>query len=246
MSDTRAESVQEPDTGAVTTHSARGNLHCITIIGTIEGHQEAPESTKTTKYEHVLPQLAAIEESDDIDGLLILLNTAGGDVEAGLAIAELIAGMHKPTLSLVLGGGHSIGIPLAVAAQRTLIAPSASMMLHPVRISGTVIGAPQTYEYFRQIQARITRFIVEHSAVQERELSGRMMATDELAADVGTVLGAREAVALGLCDAIGTLHDALAWLHEAADVRKASHAREKNADGGETPAPLHNESCQRS
>ena len=133
MAETRADTNKEPDTGAVTTHSARGNLHCITIIGTIEGHQEAPESTKTTKYEHVLPQLAAIEESDDIDGLLILLNTAGGDVEAGLAIAELIAGMHKPTLSLVLGGGHSIGIPLAVAAQRTLIAPSASMML-PSRI----------------------------------------------------------------------------------------------------------------
>ena len=234
MAETRADTNKEPDTGAVTTHSARGNLHCITIIGTIEGHQEAPESTKTTKYEHVLPQLAAIEESDDIDGLLILLNTAGGDVEAGLAIAELIAGMHKPTLSLVLGGGHSIGIPLAVAAKRTLIAPSASMMLHPVRISGTVIGAPQTYEYFRQIQARITRFIVANSSVKEHELSRRMMATDELAADVGTVLGAQEAVDLGLCDAIGTLHDALAWLHDAADKRKAERAeKQKNDEKGE-------------
>lgn len=227
MAETRADTNKEPDTGAVTTHSARGNLHCITIIGTIEGHQEASESTKTTKYEHVLPQLAAIEESDDIDGLLILLNTAGGDVEAGLAIAELIAGMHKPTLSLVLGGGHSIGIPLAVAAQRTLIAPSASMMLHPVRISGTVIGAPQTYEYFRQIQSRITRFIVANSSVEEHELSRRMMATDELATDVGTVLGAQEAVDLGLCDAIGTLHDALAWLHDAADKRKAERAEQQ-------------------
>ena len=234
MAETRADTNKEPDTGAVTTHSARGNLHCITIIGTIEGHQEAPESTKTTKYEHVLPQLAAIEESDDIDGLLILLNTAGGDVEAGLAIAELIAGMHKPTLSLVLGGGHSIGIPLAVAAQRTLIAPSASMMLHPVRISGTVIGAPQTYEYFRQIQSRITRFIVANSSVEEHELSRRMMATDELATDVGTVLGAQEAVDLGLCDAIGTLHDALAWLHDAADKRKAERAeKQKNDEKGE-------------
>ncbi len=234
MAETRADTNKEPDTGAVTTHSARGNLHCITIIGTIEGHQEAPESTKTTKYEHVLPQLAAIEESDDIDGLLILLNTAGGDVEAGLAIAELIAGMHKPTLSLVLGGGHSIGIPLAVAAKRTLIAPSASMMLHPVRISGTVIGAPQTYEYFRQIQARITRFIVANSSVEEHELSRRMMATDELAADVGTVLGAQEAVDLGLCDAIGTLHDALAWLHDAADKRKAERAeKQENDEKGE-------------
>lgn len=220
MSDTRAEQEKEPDTGSITTHSTRGNIHCITIIGTIEGHQEAPETTKTTKYEHVLPQLAAIEETEDIDGLLILLNTAGGDVEAGLAIAELIAGMKKPTISLVLGGGHSIGIPLAVAAQRTLIAPSASMMLHPVRISGTVIGAPQTYEYFRQIQGRITKFIVANSSVKEEVLSRRMMATDALATDVGTVLGAQEAVDIGLCDAVGTLHDALTWLHEAVEKNK--------------------------
>ncbi|MCD8355640.1 MAG: ATP-dependent Clp protease proteolytic subunit [Clostridia bacterium] len=220
MSDTRTEQEKEPDTGSITTHSTRGNIHCITIIGTIEGHQEAPETTKTTKYEHVLPQLAAIEETEDIDGLLILLNTAGGDVEAGLAIAELIAGMKKPTISLVLGGGHSIGIPLAVAAQRTLIAPSASMMLHPVRISGTVIGAPQTYEYFRQIQGRITKFIVANSSVDEDVLSHRMMATDALATDVGTVLGAQEAVDIGLCDAVGTLHDALTWLHEAVEKNK--------------------------
>lgn len=214
MADTKEEKQQTAsDTGSITTHSPHGTIHCITIIGTIEGHQEAPETTKTTKYEHVLPQLAAIEETPDIDGLLILLNTAGGDVEAGLAIAELIAGMHKPTISLVLGGGHSIGIPLAVAAQRTLIAPSASMMLHPVRISGTVIGAPQTYEYFRQIQTRITRFIVDNSSVKEDELNRRMMETGALATDVGTVLGAQEAVDIGLCDAVGTLHDALEWLH---------------------------------
>ncbi len=214
MSETRSDTNREPDTGSITAHSAHGDIHCITIIGTIEGHQEAPESTKTTKYEHVLPQLAAIEESDDIDGLLILLNTSGGDVEAGLAIAELIGGMKKPTISLVLGGGHSIGIPLAVAAQRTLIAPSASMMLHPVRISGTVIGAPQTFEYFRQIQGRISRFIIDHSHVQEDVLRRRMMETGELATDVGTVLGAQDAVDIGLCDAVGTLHDALSWLHE--------------------------------
>ena len=213
--------------GSAQPQGREGMIHCLTIVGQVEGHQILPEDNKTTKYEHVLPQLAAIEESDDIDGLLILLNTAGGDVEAGLAIAELIAGMHKPTLSLVLGGGHSIGIPLAVAAQRTLIAPSASMMLHPVRISGTVIGAPQTYEYFRQIQSRITRFIVANSSVEEHELSRRMMATDELATDVGTVLGAQEAVDLGLCDAIGTLHDALAWLHDAADKRKAERAEQQ-------------------
>ena len=217
-----SEPSSEPsvDTGAVTTRSSRGNLHCITIIGTIEGHQEAAEGTKTTKYEHILPQLAAIEESDDIDGLLILLNTAGGDVEAGLAIAELIAGMKKPTLSLVLGGGHSIGIPLAVAAQRTLIAPSASMMLHPVRISGTLVGAPQTYEYFHQIQQRVSQFIVDHSSIDEQQLGQYMMATGSLATDVGTILGAQEAVELGLCDDIGTLSDALSWLHSASDRKK--------------------------
>lgn len=212
MSDEKKSS-SSSDFGSVTTQSSHGVIHCITIIGTIEGHQEAPENTKTTKYEHVLPQLAAIEESEEIDGLLILLNTVGGDVEAGLAIAELIAGMKTPTVSLILGGSHSIGVPLAVAAQRTFIAPSASMMLHPVRISGTVIGAPQTYEYFRQIQKRITRFIVRNSSVKEEALSNLMMATGELASDVGTVIGAKQAVKIGLCDEVGTLHDALSCLH---------------------------------
>ena len=212
MSD-ESKSSHSTDFGSVTTQSSHGVIHCITIIGTIEGHQEAPENTKTTKYEHVLPQLAAIEESEEIDGLLILLNTVGGDVEAGLAIAELIAGMKTPTVSLILGGSHSIGVPLAVAARRTFIAPSASMMLHPVRISGTVIGAPQTYEYFRQIQKRITRFIVRNSSVKEEALSDLMMATGELASDVGTVIGAKQAVKIGLCDEVGTLHDALSCLH---------------------------------
>ena len=212
MSDENKSS-HSSDFGSVTTQSSHGVIHCITIIGTIEGHQEAPENTKTTKYEHVLPQLAAIEESEEIDGLLILLNTVGGDVEAGLAIAELIAGMKTPTVSLILGGSHSIGVPLAVAARRTFIAPSASMMLHPVRISGTVIGAPQTYEYFRQIQKRITRFIVRNSSVKEEALSELMMATGELASDVGTVIGAKQAVKIGLCDEVGTLHDALSCLH---------------------------------
>ena len=212
MSD-ESKSSHSTDFGSVTTQSSYGVIHCITIIGTIEGHQEAPENTKTTKYEHVLPQLAAIEESEEIDGLLILLNTVGGDVEAGLAIAELIAGMKTPTVSLILGGSHSIGVPLAVAARRTFIAPSASMMLHPVRISGTVIGAPQTYEYFRQIQKRITRFIVRNSSVKEEALSDLMMATGELASDVGTVIGAKQAIKIGLCDEVGTLHDALSCLH---------------------------------
>ena len=212
MSD-ESKSSHSTDFGSVTTQSSYGVIHCITIIGTIEGHQEAPENTKTTKYEPVLPQLAAIEESEEIDGLLILLNTVGGDVEAGLAIAELIAGMKTPTVSLILGGSHSIGVPLAVAARRTFIAPSASMMLHPVRISGTVLGAPQTYEYFRQIQKRITRFIVRNSSVKEEALSDLMMATGELASDVGTVIGAKQAVKIGLCDEVGTLHDALSCLH---------------------------------
>lgn len=220
MSENQTEKRHNEDTGSITAQSSHGLIHCITIIGTIEGHQEAPENTKTTKYEHILPQLAAIEESEEIDGLLILLNTVGGDVEAGLAIAELIAGMTTPTVALILGGSHSIGVPLAVSAQRTFIAPSASMMLHPVRISGTVIGAPQTYDYFRQIQKRITRFIVRNSSVEESELSSLMMATGELATDVGTVIGAKQAVKIGLCDEVGSLHDALDYLHQQIAERK--------------------------
>lgn len=212
---------KERESAGRTTVTSKGSIHCLTIIGTIEGHQESPETVKTTKYEHVLPELAAIEESEDIDGLLILLHTVGGDVEAGLAIAELIAGMKTPTVSLILGGGHSIGVPLAVAAQKTWIAPSATMMLHPVRINGTVIGAPQTYEYFRRIQSRISRFIVQNSAVQEDTLNELMMATGELASDVGTVVGAEQAVEIGLCDAVGSLHDALEDLHATIRERKS-------------------------
>lgn len=222
-----ADKPKSEDTGIVTATSSRGTIHCITIIGTIEGHQEAPETVKTTKYEHILPQLAAIEESDDIDGLLVLLNTVGGDVEAGLAIAELIAGMQTPTVSLVLGGGHSIGVPLAVASRRSLIAPSATMMLHPVRISGTVIGAPQTYEYFRRIQQRIVSFIVRNSHVEEEELSRLMMETGELASDVGSVVGAEQAVSLGLCDVVGTLHDALEILHDMIDQRRSQQKQKQ-------------------
>lgn len=222
-----ADKPKSEDTGIVTATSSRGTIHCITIIGTIEGHQEAPETVKTTKYEHILPQLAAIEESDDIDGLLVLLNTVGGDVEAGLAIAELIAGMQTPTVSLVLGGGHSIGVPLAVASRRSLIAPSATMMLHPVRISGTVIGAPQTYEYFRRIQQRIVSFIVRNSHVEEDELSRLMMETGELASDVGSVVGAEQAVSLGLCDEVGTLHDALEILHDMIDQRRSQQKQKQ-------------------
>ena len=188
-------------------------IHCLTIIGQVEGHQILPEDTKTTKYEHVLPLLAAIEDTPEIRGLLILLNTVGGDVEAGLAIAELIAGMRKPTASLVLGGGHSIGVPLAVAARRSYIAPSAAMTIHPVRVNGVVIGVPQTYEYFARIQERIVGFVTAHSRIRREDYLRLMNKTDELANDVGSVIHGEDAVRLGLIDAGGTLSDALDWLH---------------------------------
>lgn len=193
------------------------NIHCLTIVGQIEGHQLLPEDVKTTKYEHVLPLIAAIEESAEIEGLLILLNTMGGDVEAGLAIAELIAGMKKPNVSLVLGGGHSIGVPLAVAAKRSMIAPSAAMTIHPVRLNGVVIGVPQTYNYFNRIQERIVSFVTGHSRVQRQEYLRLMTNTDELANDVGSVIYGQEAVEKGLIDCIGTLSDALAYLHKEID-----------------------------
>jgi len=193
--------------------SRQGNIHCLSIVGQIEGHQVLPEDTKTTKYEHVLPLLAAIEESEEIEGLLVLLNTMGGDVEAGLAIAELLAGMTKPSVSLVLGGGHSIGVPLAVAAKRSMIAPSAAMTIHPVRLNGVVIGVPQTYHYLSRIQERIVSFVTEHSSVSREEYLRLMNNTDELANDVGSVIYGREAVERGLIDQLGTLADALAWLH---------------------------------
>lgn len=206
--------------GSITTSNAHGTLHCITIIGQIEGHTELPSQTKTTKYEHILPQITAVEESDEIDGLLILLNTVGGDVEAGLAIAELIAGMQKPTVSLVLGGGHSIGVPLAVAAKRSFIAPSAAMTIHPVRMSGMLIAVPQTYAYFRRIQERITNFVTQHSHITKAGFERLMMNTDELSSDVGTIVDGAQAVENGLIDALGTLSDALHALHEMVEKRK--------------------------
>lgn len=196
----------------------QGSIHCLSIIGQIEGHQILPEDVKTTKYEHVLPMLAAIEESPEITGLLILLNTVGGDVEAGLAIAELIAGMSTPTVSLVLGGGHSIGAPLAVAAKRSFIAPSASMTIHPVRINGLVIGAPQTYEYLAGMQERIVSFVTAHSRISRRDYTRLMSDTRKLANDVGTILSGEEAVQCGLIDQIGTLSDALEYLKITAGV----------------------------
>ena len=188
-------------------------VRCLTIIGQIEGHQVLPEEQKTTKYEHVMPLLAAAEESPEIKGLLVMLNTVGGDVEAGLGIAELIAGMRKPTVSLVLGGGHSIGVPLAVAAKRSFIAPSAAMTIHPVRLNGVVIGVPQTYNYFARIQERIVSFVTDHSGISREKYLELMTDTDELANDVGSVIYGEEAVKCGLIDSVGTLSDALGWLH---------------------------------
>ena len=210
----KQESAQELlELGASTTKSSKGNIYTLTIIGQIEGHQTLPETVKTTKYEHVIPLLAAVEESEDIDGLLLLLNTVGGDIEAGLAIAELIAGMKKPTVSLVLGGGHSIGIPLAVSAKRAIIAPRASMTVHPVRMTGLVVGAPQTYHYFDQIQDHIVDFVTENSRISREDFERYMMATGNMATDVGTVLYGAEAVKSGLMDELGTLSDALSYLH---------------------------------
>ena len=218
MSNEKADLIEQQreqtiEFGSAELKSREGNIHCLTIIGQIEGHQVLPETTKTTKYEHVIPQIAAIEESPDIDGLLILINTVGGDIEAGLAIAELIAGMKKPTVSMVLGGGHSIGVPLAVCAKKSMIVPTASMTIHPVRISGTVIGAPQTYHYFDRIQDQIVEFVCKNSRVNREKFMNLMLATDELATDVGSVVYGDKAVSIGLIDRLGGLSDALSCLH---------------------------------
>ena len=190
-----------------------GSIYTLTIIGQVEGHQVLPETAKTTKYEHILPLLANIEESEEIDGLLLLLNTVGGDIEAGLAIAEMISGMRKPTVSLVLGGGHSIGIPLAVCTKHSFITPTASMTVHPVRMTGLVVGAPQTFRYFERIQEQITDFVTSNSRIDRETFLGYMMRTGELATDVGTIVYGKEAVQLGLIDELGGLSDALACLH---------------------------------
>ena len=199
--------------GADLTSSKNGSIYTLTIIGQVEGHQVLPENAKTTKYEHILPLLANIEESDDIDGLLLLLNTVGGDIEAGLAIAEMISGMKKPTVSLVLGGGHSIGIPLAVCTKHSFITPTASMTVHPVRMTGLVVGAPQTFRYFERIQEQIADFVTGNSRVDREKFLELMMRTGELATDVGTIVYGKEAVQLGLIDELGGLSDALGCLH---------------------------------
>ena len=201
------------DMGSTVVKSSRGTVYCLTIVGQVEGHTLLPDNTKTTKYEHVLPLLAALEQSEQVEGLLLLLNTVGGDIEAGLAIAELVAGMTLPTVTLVLGGGHSIGVPLAVCGKETFIAPTASMTVHPVRMSGTVIAAPETYRYFERIRERIVQFVAANSHVTAERFRELMLASGDMANDVGTVLYGEQAVAEGIIDRVGTLSDALEALY---------------------------------
>ena len=206
--------------GAVQLPGDPGTVCTLTIIGQIEGHQVLPEAVKTTKYEHILPLLASVEQSDRVEGLLLLLNTVGGDIEAGLAIAELIAGMKKPTVSLVLGGGHSIGVPLAVCAKKSFIARTAGMTIHPVRMTGTVIGAPQTYQYLQRIREQIVEFVTLNSRIERERFLSYMMATGEMASDVGTVIYGQQAVDCGLIDRVGSLSDALTALRQMINRRK--------------------------
>ncbi len=205
------ETVKE--VGSTTIPEIKSNIHCLTIIGQIEGHLVLPPQNKTTKYEHMIPQLVALEQAPEIEGILIVLNTVGGDVEAGLAIAEMIAGMSKPTVSVVLGGGHSIGVPIAVGTQYSYIANTASMTIHPIRLNGLVIGVPQTYEYLDKMQDRVVRFTIEHSKISEEKFRELMFRTGELARDIGTVLIGREAVDIGLIDEVGGIGDAVKKLN---------------------------------
>lgn len=208
----RAELIEK--TGEVISHNAKHLIHCLTIIGQVEGHYVLPSQNKTTKYEHIMPSLVAIEQDRTIEGLVIILNTVGGDVEAGLAIAELIAGMKTPTVSLVVGGGHSIGVPLAVSAMKSFIVPSATMTIHPVRMNGLVLGVPQTLSYFDKMQDRIVNFVTANSGISEENFRSLMMQTGELVMDVGTVVDGEKAVELGLIDRLGGLSDAIECLYE--------------------------------
>ena len=209
----KAVTCQVSDNGIFASENAKHNIHCLNVIGQIEGHYILPPQNKTTKYEHIMPALVAIEQDMSIDGLLIILNTVGGDVEAGLAIAEVISGMKKPTVSIVLGGGHSIGIPLAVAADKSFIAPSASMTVHPVRTTGLTLGVPQTFEYFQRMQDRITTFVAENSDISKERYNELVLNTGELVMDIGTILEGEEAVSEGLIDEVGTVSDAIDCLY---------------------------------
>lgn len=220
------------DSGSITTKHDDITIHSLVIAGQIEGHYLLPSQNKSTKYEHVIPQLVGVEESSDIDGLLILINTVGGDVEAGLAIAELISGMTKPTVSLVIGGGHSIGVPLAVCAKKSFIVPSATMTIHPVRLNGLVIGVPQTFTYFMRMQDRILDFVAKNSGVDKTVMKELMMETDELAADIGTVIDGIKAVEIGLIDSVGSLSDAIKALK---DMIKENKTPKKSVTDSKKP-----------
>lgn len=210
----RLEQEQIEDLGSIWRTRGKHAIHCLTVVGQVEGHVEAPQGQKTTKYEHVIPQLVAVQEDPGIEGLLVLLNTVGGDVEAGLALAELIASISKPSAAVVLGGGHSIGIPLAVSARRSFIVPTATMTIHPVRHSGMILGVPQTMRWFEQMQERITGFVAAHSGMTEKRYTELMLRTGELVMDVGTVLDGRKAVREKLIDQLGGISDSLEWLYQ--------------------------------
>ena len=227
---------QMEDLGVVSLTRGPHAIHCLTVIGQVEGHVEAPQGQKTTKYEHVIPQLVAIEQDPSIEGLMIILNTVGGDVEAGLAIAELISGMKKPTVSLVLGGGHSIGVPLACSARQSFIAPSATMTVHPVRMNGLVLGVPQTLSYFDRMQERIVRFVTDNSKISSKDFRRLMMNTGELVMDVGTVLDGEKAVEEGLIDHLGGLSEAIACLYEMIESGDSGKKAAKKAAKGRRTA----------
>lgn len=220
----RDERIEETGQITLEKHEGEGAIHLLTIIGEIEGHDNLSSSSKTTKYEHILPQLAAIEDSRQIDGLLVLLNTMGGDVEAGLAIAEMIASLSKPTVSLVLGGSHSIGVPIAVSTDYSYIVPTGTMVIHPVRMNGTVIGAPQTFDYFKQIQDRITGFVCSHCNVTQQRMEELMMNQGMLTKDLGTILVGRDAVREGIISEVGGISEAVKKLHELAERKKKKNS----------------------
>lgn len=227
------------DFGSSEIKNSKGNIHCLTIVGEIEGHNVLPPSSKATKYEHVLPLLVSVEKNEEIDGLLLILNTMGGDVEAGLAIAELVSSMTKPTVSLVLGGSHSIGVPLAVSAKRSFVASSATMTIHPVRMNGTVIGSSQTFEYFRKMQDRITEFVCKNSKISKEKFTQLMMKTGEMANDVGTIVSGDDAVKFGLIDEKGGLDSALDFLYNEIKNNKGGGVdvdRHRNSSAGKNEA----------
>lgn len=228
---TEEQNQQMIDTGIIATGNAPHNIHCLSIIGQIEGHYILPPQNKTTKYEHIIPALAAIEQDSTVEGLMVVLNTVGGDVEAGLAISELIAGMSKPTVSIVLGGGHSIGVPLAVSADVSFIVPSATMTIHPVRMNGMVLGVPQTMNYFEKMQERITRFVTKNSRMSAERFHELMMEKDELVMDIGTVLEGEAAVKEGLIDRLGGLSDAVECLYSLIEKKNGKQGKKSASKG---------------